>query len=81
MTEREEQLEELLQDPEPASIGRVIELLDKCCADLGKVMEARQIVPSIHTKNLVYGLGQSRTMLRQVYQDLQAIYYPQKTNE
>jgi hypothetical protein len=63
------ELEELLQDPEPASIGRVIVLLDKCCEDLGKLMEARQIAPTIHAKNLVFGLGQSRMMLRQVYQN------------
>jgi hypothetical protein len=68
------ELEELLQDPEPATIVRVIELLDKCVVDLGKLMEARQIVPTIHTKNLMFGLEHSRRMLRQIYQDLNAIY-------
>jgi hypothetical protein len=68
------ELEELIQDDEPASLGRVIELLDKCCEDLGKLMEARQIVPSIHAKNLVFGLGHARTMLRQVHQELSAIF-------
>jgi hypothetical protein len=71
-------IEELIQEvnDEPATIAGTIVLLDKCCADLGRLMEARAITPCIHTKNLVFGLEHSRTMLRQVYQQVDAVFYP-----
>jgi hypothetical protein len=75
------ELEELIQDDEQPTVAGTIELLDKCVEDLGRLIETRRIVPCIHAKNLVYGLEQSRTMLRQVYQGMDAIFDPENTRE
>ena len=62
------EVEKLIQEvhSEPATLGDVALLLDKCCADLGRLMETRQIARCIHTKNLVFGLGHARDSLREV---------------
>jgi hypothetical protein len=70
------ELEELLQDDEPATLPRTIALLDKCCEDLGRLMEAGGLKPCIHAKNLVYGIEHARTMLREIQQKIIAIYEP-----
>jgi len=80
------ELEELLQDDEPATIEGTYALLDKCCADLSKLMEVRGIRPCIHAKNLFFGLHQSRAMLWKVYHHMNAIFHPEqyptkKTND
>jgi hypothetical protein len=77
MSELEELIEEI---NEPATIAGTIALLDKCCADLGRLMEARAIKPCLHAKNLVFGLGHARDTLRQVHQEMQTILYP-KTDD
>jgi hypothetical protein len=72
------EVEKLIQEvnDEPATIAGTIALLDKCCEDLGRLMEARAIRPCLHAKNLVFGLEQARTMLRQVYKQMNAVFYP-----
>jgi hypothetical protein len=68
------ELEELLDDGEKPTIGAVIERLDKCVENMSQLIETRRITPCIHAKNLVFGLEQSRTMLRQVYQGMADIF-------
>ena len=43
--------------------------------------ETRQVTPCIHTKNLVFGLEQARTMLRQVYKQMHEVFYPKTENQ
>ena len=73
------EVEKLIQEvhSEPATIGGAILLLDKCCADLGRLMETRQS-PCIHAKNLVFGLGHARDTLRQVHAGNANKYVTQK---
>jgi len=77
------EVEKLIQEvhSEPATLGDVALLLDKCCADLGRLMEARAILPCIHAKNLVFGLGHARDTLKQVHQEIQTILYPKTDNQ
>ena len=75
------ELEELIHDNEQPTVARTIELLDKCVADLGRLIQARKIIPCIHAKNLIFGLEHSRTMLRQVYQEMDAIFHPENTHK
>jgi hypothetical protein len=44
------ELEELIQDDEPATLGRTIALLDKCREDLGRLMEAGGSSPAFTPK-------------------------------
>ena len=64
MTEVEKLIQEV--NDKPPSLGGVILLLDKCHADLGRLMETAQIGRCIHARNLVYGLRHAREMLAQV---------------
>ena len=79
MTEVEKLIQEV--NDEPATLGDVALLLDKCCADLGRLMEARAILPCIHTKNLVFGLGHARDSLREVCKIVDEICNPKTDNK
>jgi hypothetical protein len=77
------EVEQLIQEvnDESATIAGTIALLDKCCADLGRLMEARALKPCLHAKNLVFGLAHARDALRQVHQQMQTILYPKTDNQ
>jgi hypothetical protein len=77
------EVDKLIQEihSEPATIAGTIALLDKCCADLGRLMEARAIKPCLHAKNLVFGLAHAGDAPRQVHQEMQTILYPKTDNQ
>ena len=75
------ELEAHIQDHEQPTVARTIALLDKCVEDLRRLIEAGKIIPCIHAKNLVFGLEHSRTMLKEVYQGLDAIFHPENIHK
>jgi hypothetical protein len=68
------ELEEILQDDEPATLPRTIAIIDKCVEDLSRLMKAGGLKCCIHSKNLVFGLGHAQDMLRQLQHQINAIY-------
>ena len=64
MTEVEKLIQEV--NDEPPSIVGAIALIDRCNADLVRLMAAEQIGRCNNTRSLVYGLAQARDMLAEL---------------
>ena len=69
-------LEELIQDDEPATVAGVIQLLDACSEDLGRLMLTGELQQSYPLRSLVYRLEQTRTMARRVYDNMNKVFNP-----
>ena len=67
-------LEELIQDDEPPTVAGVIQLLDACSEDLGRLMLTGELRQSYPLRSLVYRLEQARTIARRVYDNMNTIF-------